>query len=103
MSYSSNLCCQHQHGSPLSAALRFFSFAIIFCLIQQPQNVRGETPTENEARHQIELDIQEMHNIASRLNYSINTEKYACDNYYDYVCSRNRPLFSVLGKKVLDC
>ncbi|XP_068157247.1 uncharacterized protein [Drosophila tropicalis] len=35
--------------------------------------------------------------MAIRLNNSINSQKYACESYYDYVCSENRPLFSVMG------
>jgi len=45
-----------------------------------------------------ELRIKELNELAMRLEYSINPEKYACDSYFDYVCSRNRPLFSVMGK-----
>jgi len=51
--------------------------------------------------HLSELRIQELINMAKELENSINPEKYACDNYFDYVCSRNRPLFSIMGKKRL--
>ncbi|XP_030369835.1 uncharacterized protein LOC115620638 [Scaptodrosophila lebanonensis] len=48
-------------------------------------------------RHLSDLRIRELQDLAVRLNHSINTEKYACENYFDYVCSRNRPLFSIMG------
>lgn len=47
--------------------------------------------------HLSELRIQELNQLATRLELSINSEKYACDSYFDYVCSRNRPLFSIMG------
>lgn len=47
--------------------------------------------------HLSELRIQELNQLATRMELSINTEKYACDSYYDYVCSRNKPLFSIMG------
>ncbi|KAM8706905.1 hypothetical protein ACLKA7_011067 [Drosophila subpalustris] len=47
--------------------------------------------------HLSELRIKELNELALRLEHSINPEKYACDNYFDYVCSRNRPLFSIMG------
>ncbi|KAH8295032.1 hypothetical protein KR018_006278 [Drosophila ironensis] len=48
-------------------------------------------------RHLSELRIKELEDIAFRLQQSINPEKYACESYFDYVCSRNRPLFSIMG------
>lgn len=45
-----------------------------------------------------ELRIQELHNMAIRLEHSIDMDKFACESYFDYVCGRNRPLFSILGK-----
>ncbi|XP_017057002.1 uncharacterized protein LOC108098532 [Drosophila ficusphila] len=48
-------------------------------------------------RHLSELRIKELESLAARLRLSINPEKYACENYFDYVCSRNRPLFSIMG------
>ncbi|EDV47754.1 uncharacterized protein LOC6552085 [Drosophila erecta] len=48
-------------------------------------------------RHLSELRIRELEKLAVRMQSSINSEKYACDSYFDYVCSRNRPLFSVMG------
>ncbi|KAH8359486.1 hypothetical protein KR093_006976 [Drosophila rubida] len=47
--------------------------------------------------HLSELRIKELNQLALRLEQSINPEKYACNSYFDYVCSRNRPLFSVMG------
>ncbi|XP_060650837.1 uncharacterized protein LOC132787649 [Drosophila nasuta] len=47
--------------------------------------------------HLSELRIKELNNLAQRMEQSINPEKYACDSYFDYVCSRNRPLFSIMG------
>ncbi|XP_037808517.1 uncharacterized protein LOC119601575 [Lucilia sericata] len=44
-----------------------------------------------------ELRIQELHNMAIRLEHSIDMDKFACESYFDYVCGRNRPLFSILG------
>ncbi|XP_034485720.1 uncharacterized protein LOC117790392 [Drosophila innubila] len=55
-----------------------------------------EAQIANE-EHLSELQIKELIDLAKRLETSINPEKYACDSYYDYVCSRNRPLFSVMG------
>ncbi|KAH8407918.1 hypothetical protein KR222_000800, partial [Zaprionus bogoriensis] len=49
--------------------------------------------------HLSELRIKELSDLALRLEHSINLEKYACDSYFDYVCSRNRPLFSVMGHR----
>ncbi|BFF88879.1 uncharacterized protein DMAD_07768 [Drosophila madeirensis] len=48
-------------------------------------------------RHMSELRIKELNDLAIRIGDSINPEIYACDSYYDYVCSRNRPLFSIMG------
>lgn len=45
-----------------------------------------------------EQRIQELHNMAIRLIHSIDMNKHACDGYFDYVCGRSRPLFTVLGK-----
>ncbi|EDW58464.1 uncharacterized protein [Drosophila virilis] len=47
--------------------------------------------------HLSELRIKELSHLAMRMEHSINSRKYACDSYYDHVCSRNRPLFSVMG------
>lgn len=47
--------------------------------------------------HLSELRIKELSELAMRMEHSINAQKYACDSYYDHVCSRNRPLFSVMG------
>lgn len=49
-------------------------------------------------RHLSELRIKDLEGLAMRLQRSINPEKYACESYYDYVCSRNRPLFSIMGR-----
>jgi len=49
-------------------------------------------------RHLSELRIRELEKLSVRIQGSINTEKYACESYFDYVCSRNRPLFSIMGK-----
>lgn len=46
----------------------------------------------------LQLRIQELHNIAIRMEHSIDMDKFACESYFDYVCGRNRPLFSILGK-----
>jgi len=48
-------------------------------------------------RHLSELRIKELKDLAVRLQNSINPDKYACESYFDYVCSRNRPLFSIMG------
>lgn len=48
--------------------------------------------------HLSELRIKELSQLAMRMEHSINAKKYACDSYYDHVCSRNRPLFSVMGR-----
>ncbi|KAH8354537.1 hypothetical protein KR084_000904 [Drosophila pseudotakahashii] len=48
-------------------------------------------------RHLSVLRIKELEDLAARMRNSINTDKYACDSYFDYVCSRNRPLFSIMG------
>ncbi|EDW95633.1 uncharacterized protein LOC6535265 [Drosophila yakuba] len=48
-------------------------------------------------RHLSKLRIRELEKLAVRMQGSINNEKYACENYFDYVCSRNRPLFSIMG------
>ncbi|KAH8310958.1 hypothetical protein KR044_003592, partial [Drosophila immigrans] len=47
--------------------------------------------------HLSELRIKELNEMALRLEQSVNPEKYACDSFFDYVCSRNRPLFSIMG------
>ncbi|XP_013102261.2 uncharacterized protein LOC106083657 [Stomoxys calcitrans] len=44
-----------------------------------------------------ELRMQELHNIAIRLEHSIDADKNPCESYFDYVCGRNRPLFSIMG------
>lgn len=49
-------------------------------------------------RHLSELRIKDLEALAMRLQRSINPEKYACESYYDYVCSRNQPLFSIMGR-----
>ncbi|ALC45988.1 CG1092, partial [Drosophila busckii] len=61
------------------------------CLAQMPSHPVAYT------RHLSELRIKELHELAKRMELSINSEKYACDSFYDYVCSRNRPLFSIMG------
>ncbi|XP_043655110.1 uncharacterized protein LOC122621341 isoform X1 [Drosophila teissieri] len=48
-------------------------------------------------RHLSKLRIRELEKLAVRMQGSINNEKYACESYFDYVCSRNRPLFSIMG------
>ncbi|KAH8369415.1 hypothetical protein KR009_010311 [Drosophila setifemur] len=48
-------------------------------------------------RNLSELRIKELEDLAIRLQHSINPEKYACESYFDYVCSRNKPLFSIMG------
>ncbi|XP_016991403.1 uncharacterized protein LOC108053305 [Drosophila rhopaloa] len=48
-------------------------------------------------RHLSGLRIKELQDLAVRMQDSINPEKYACESYFDYVCSRNRPLFSIMG------
>ncbi|XP_016950738.1 uncharacterized protein LOC108024993 [Drosophila biarmipes] len=48
-------------------------------------------------RHLSELRIKELKDLAVRVQNSVNADKYACESYFDYVCSRNRPLFSIMG------
>ncbi|KAH8277462.1 hypothetical protein KR026_011217 [Drosophila bipectinata] len=48
-------------------------------------------------RHLSKLRIKDLEGLAMRLQRSINPEKYACESYFDYVCSRNKPLFSIMG------
>ncbi|XP_017081607.1 uncharacterized protein LOC108114934 [Drosophila eugracilis] len=50
-------------------------------------------------RHLSELRIKGLEDLAVHIQSSINTDKYACESYFDYVCSRNRPLFSIIGHK----
>lgn len=42
--------------------------------------------------------ITELQDLSVRLEYSLDNEKYPCESYYDYVCGRQRPLFTTLGK-----
>ncbi|XP_075147917.1 uncharacterized protein LOC142221920 [Haematobia irritans] len=39
----------------------------------------------------------ELQRIAQLLGDSIDADKNPCESYFDYVCGRNRPLFSVMG------
>ncbi|KAH8291976.1 hypothetical protein KR054_002854 [Drosophila jambulina] len=48
-------------------------------------------------RNLSELRIKELENLAVRLQQTINHDKYACESYFDYVCSSNRTLFSIMG------
>ncbi|GBP12060.1 hypothetical protein EVAR_73904_1 [Eumeta japonica] len=52
------------------------------------------------SRYLSELRIQELRNMAIRLEHSIDMDKFVCESYFDYVCGRNRPLFSILGMYV---
>lgn len=42
--------------------------------------------------------ITELQDLSVRLQHSIDNEKYPCESYYDYVCGRQRPLFTTLGE-----
>lgn len=68
--------------------------AALLCCLWWGSAVEAQIPYRG---HLSELRIKELNLLATRLELSINPEKYACDSYFDYVCSRNRPLFSIMG------
>lgn len=68
--------------------------AALLCYVWWGSAVVAQIPYSG---HLSELRIKKLNLLATRLELSINPEKYACDSYFDYVCSRNRPLFSVMG------
>ncbi|XP_055853439.1 uncharacterized protein LOC129917115 [Episyrphus balteatus] len=48
-------------------------------------------------RHLSDLRIKELQNLAIKLDHSIYKEKPPCEMYYEYVCNRNQPMFSIMG------
>ncbi|CAD6993493.1 unnamed protein product [Ceratitis capitata] len=40
---------------------------------------------------------RELETLALRINASVNPERMPCESFYDYVCSYNKPLFTILG------
>uniref|UniRef100_A0A1A9ZT47 Peptidase M13 N-terminal domain-containing protein n=1 Tax=Glossina pallidipes TaxID=7398 RepID=A0A1A9ZT47_GLOPL len=84
--------------------IRLFSFLIILANVSPyaaEAQYRPYYPHQHRNisyMHRLsEFHKQELHNIAIRLEHSIDADKYVCDGYFDYVCGRNRPLFSILG------
>ncbi|EDV94555.1 uncharacterized protein LOC6567287 [Drosophila grimshawi] len=65
----------------------------VLCLWAVP-GLEAQVPYE---RNLSKLRINELGNLAMQMEHSINAEKYACESYFDHVCSRNRPLFSIMG------
>lgn len=48
-------------------------------------------------RHLSDLRIKELQNLAIRLDHSIYKDKPPCEMYYEHVCNRNQPLFTIMG------
>uniref|UniRef100_A0A1I8NJD5 Peptidase M13 N-terminal domain-containing protein n=1 Tax=Musca domestica TaxID=7370 RepID=A0A1I8NJD5_MUSDO len=97
------LCQQHQqcHRAKFaylnrhSAAVKLkVCLFFVVLLLNLTQVTLHEIPSQS---YLSELRVQELHNIAIRLEHSIDADKSACESYFDYVCGRNRPLFSVMG------
>ncbi|XP_061393849.1 uncharacterized protein LOC133329392 [Musca vetustissima] len=102
--FSQLLCQQHQqchrakfaylnrHRSAV-VKLQLCLFFVVLLL-----NLTQVSLHETQSRSYLsELRVQELHNIAIRLEHSVDADKRACESYYDYVCGRNRPLFSIMG------
>ncbi|XP_037954530.1 uncharacterized protein LOC119684543 [Teleopsis dalmanni] len=89
--------CHHQRFQFLFPLLQLFLKLFILLAIcgNLPQNVSGQIAYKG---HLSDLRIKELDAMAKNLNESINLSKYPCESYFDYVCSRNRPLYSILGR-----
>lgn len=88
---------QHQvihvnHHSAVTklSALFYAATLLLFCVALSDAQIAY-------SRYLSELRIQELHNMAIRLEHSIDMDKFVCESYFDYVCGRNRPLFSIMG------
>ncbi|XP_055902965.1 uncharacterized protein LOC129939114 [Eupeodes corollae] len=71
------------------------TFGLFFGLLSiAPRGVLGQIAY---TRHISNLRIKELMNLADRLDHSIYQEHPPCERYYEYVCNRNQPMFSIMG------
>ncbi|XP_017481541.1 PREDICTED: uncharacterized protein LOC108370672 [Rhagoletis zephyria] len=86
---------RHQHSRRQYFMLLLSLLALVFSFVCLP--VSAQEYEYNTYRHISKVRQKQLENLATRLHASINHNRLPCESFYDYVCSYNNPLFTVLG------